>query len=74
MKYYWFCFSQQTKLSTTTRSDVAHYHPFKVMDQWNRDDAHSEYTLLNWKEISEEDYSLAKQIEAKYDEEAAEQG
>lgn len=66
-KYYWFsCICTGPYQDQPIYDDgVTDKHPFELMDYYNKLPSQSAQTttLLNWKEITEYDYSLYKQIE-----------
>ena len=56
IKYYWFSYYKITKFGCVFEEDVADEHPFKTMDCIRDSCVECNLTLINFKEISEEEY------------------
>lgn len=55
MKYYWIIYLQNDR---TLAEDVSDKHPFVFIEELNNLIAGEWYALLNWKEITKEEYNI----------------
>lgn len=58
-KYYWVCWEETSRFGKEFKSDVISYHPSKLIGKLYKSCGNNvSFTLVNWKEISEEDYKI----------------
>jgi len=67
-KYYWFLYDMEVKSVknnityntriTATTSIIENYHPFFVIDEFNKINCNFRYYLKNYKEITKEEFDL----------------
>lgn len=59
MKYYWLSYAYSVAFGYAYMDNVTTKHPFLQIKEENGDSY--KYTLLNWKEITQEEYELFHQ-------------
>jgi hypothetical protein len=68
-KYWYVSYVKKNLISTlvgdTTIKGIAlmNFHPFKAVNQWNRDDELHSFVIISFQEISKEEYDIATEGE-----------